>query len=235
MKHMDENRWAKIWVIGMFLAVGLCLLAAPMAAYPQSHGVTLSCTPSTSSTSAVPGTTNVFRLPLTKGQSCPSGASSAPGWTSVNGSAPPNCAWTDSAVTAATTYAYYVEAVIAAAPSQPSNITCAVVPVFAPSALSCTDSGATASCTWTASTDAGTAVTLLEAPGSCPASGALASPVTVTTSAAAGGPYTLTGLAPGSYCIQAEATLGGVASPGSNTFQLAVVPAAPTNLSTVVE
>jgi hypothetical protein len=49
----------------------------------------------------------------------------------------------------------------------------------------------------------------------------------VASGVAAGGPYTLTGLTASTYCVELTASIGGVTSPASGTFQFSVSASAP--------
>ena len=127
-------------------------------------------------------------------------------------------------VSAATTYCAYATATVGSSVSPPSNTVQFTIPVFAPTALTCTPSTTSAACTWTASADGGT-VTVLDSPLACGATGQTFS--TVASGVAAGGPYTLTGLTASTYCVELTATLGGVTSPPSGTFQFSTSVASP--------
>ena len=118
-------------------------------------------------------------------------------------------------VTAAATYCGYATVTGVTAPSNTAQVT---IPVFPPKNLNCAQAGTTmnAACTWTASTDSGTTVTLLK---SSSPSGPFS---TVASGLPAGGPYTIANLAAGTYYIEIEATLGGVTSPVSAIFPLAI-------------
>ncbi len=208
------------------LAVALLATASLHA----QHTVTLSWSASPSSTPTNPGTIQVFRST----GACPaSGVPASP--TSLTSAAPAAGPYVDSAVAPSTTYCYYVEAIISSAESTPSNTTQATVIAFAPASFSA--SGNTV--TWTASPDSTTAnpgtVAIFRAPGNCPATGLPASPVTLTTTAAASGSYTDSTATSGSYCYYAEAEIGGMAGKPSATASVTVNPFPPSGLNSVVD
>jgi hypothetical protein len=71
--------------------------------------IALSCTPSTASTAANPGTTTLFRA-----------VSPSTNFTQLAAGLPPACTYTDAATVAGTTYSYYAVAVIGGQQSAPS-------------------------------------------------------------------------------------------------------------------
>lgn len=96
--------------------------------------------------------------------------------------------------------------------------------------------------TWTVSADSTVAnpgtVNVYRVTGTCPAIGiGTANYTALTTSAAPAGPYTDSTIAVGTvYCYYVTATIGGVESAPSNTFQSnTVIPSAPTGLKVVVQ
>ena len=131
----------------------------------------------------------------------------------------------DTAETAASTRCAYATATVSGLVSAPSNAVQFTTPVFAPTALTCTPSTTSAACTWTASIDSGTTVTVLDSAAACGTTGQTFS--TVASGVAAGGPYTIGGLTGGTYCVELTATIGGVTSAASSTFQVAVTVASP--------
>jgi hypothetical protein len=158
------------------------------------------------------GTTALF---LATG-ACP--ASGTPTGSQVSSSTALSGCFADTAVTAATTYCGYATVT---GVSTPSNTVQVQIPVFPPAKLTGSLSGTTETLTWTASPDAGT-VNVLESSGAC-GSGTF---TTYGTGAPAGGPFTMTGLTPRTYCVEVQAVVGGVTSPVSNTFQFQVATAA---------
>jgi hypothetical protein len=118
-------------------------------------------------------------------------------------------------VKAAGTYCGYATVTGVTAPSNTVQVT---IPVFAPTNLNCAQISNTmnAACAWTASTDSGTTVTVLD---STSANGPFA---LVASGLAAGGPYTISNLTAGVHYIEIEATVGGVTSPVSAIFPLTI-------------
>lgn len=143
--------------------------------------------------------------------------------------------FTDSSVTAATQYAYEVEAVVNGATSSPSGCVSGTIPVFPVTGVNVAQgtSATQAIVSWTASTDAGTAVTVQRATGTCGATGQTFT--TLTSSAPAGGPYTDNTIATATnYCYSLQAGIGGVESAAA-TFQFSSGVASPTGLTIVVQ
>ncbi len=132
----------------------------------------------------------------------------------------------DTAETAASTRCAYATATVGTQVSAPSNTVQFTTPVFAPTALTCTPSATLAACSWTASTDSGTTVTVLDSAAACGTTGQTFT--AVASGVAAGGPYTISGLTTGgTYCVELTATIGGVTSAASATFQFNLAVASP--------
>lgn len=80
-------------------------------------GVALTCTASTSSTAASPGTVTIQRATISTGP-----------WTTLTTTAPPNCAYTDATIAPSTTYQYQALFTQNGQTSGPSNIAVVQVP-----------------------------------------------------------------------------------------------------------
>lgn len=79
--------------------------------------IALSCTPSTASTAANPGTTTLYRA-----------VSPSTNFTVLASGLPPACTYTDNSTVAGTTYNYYAQAVINGESSEPGNTATVAVP-----------------------------------------------------------------------------------------------------------
>ena len=143
--------------------------------------------------------------------------------TQINSSTSQSGSYVYSTVTAATTYCGWATVTGVAAPS---NLVTFTIPVFTPTGLSCSQVSGTmnAACAWTASTDAGSTVTILDSPSACGTSGQVFS--ALASGLAAGGPFTITSMAAGTYCVEVEAVIGGVTSPASTPLTVAIASAA---------
>jgi hypothetical protein len=110
------------------LFILILLLAAP--AFGQ-HSVTLNWIASPDSTTAAPGTITVYRASA----ACPASGIGALSYTKLTSTAPAGGPYTDLAVTAGTTYCYYIVAVIGSATAPPSNALGGTIPVGAATSL----------------------------------------------------------------------------------------------------
>jgi hypothetical protein len=111
----------KIRTILLLFFIGL--ITGPAFAAGQS--VTLSWTASVSSTTATPGTSNVYREIGTCSATQPT---STAGFSQIATNIAPSGPYTDTAVTMGTTYCYIVTAVIGGLESAPSNTFQAIIP-----------------------------------------------------------------------------------------------------------
>lgn len=114
-------------LIAVLFFVGLCIGAASAA----SHQVKLTWTASIDSTSANPGTTNVYRATA----ACPASGIVGVTFAKIASGQPAGGPYTDTSVTSGATYCYYVTAVIGGAESSPSNTFQGVIPLAAPTGL----------------------------------------------------------------------------------------------------
>lgn len=108
------------------------------------------------------------------------------------------------------------------------------VPAFA-QAVKATTTGHQVTLTWTASGDSTTTtpgtVSVYRANEACPATVTTTGFSAITTSAAAGGPYTDSTVTAGTWCYFVTATIGSATSGPSNAVQVVILPLAPSNLA----
>ena len=211
--------WENAWVVdGVPMLAGATLPAA-------THYSTLAWTNPN-------GTNGTVAVYAASGQ-CP-GSGIPTGATLLTSTAPAAGPYTDLFVTAAQTRCYYVEAVVNGVSSVPSNTVSGTTPVFPVTNVSVAQgtSETQAVVSWTASTDAGTTVTVQRGSGACTSNPTF---TTLTTSAAAGGPYTDNSVPTGATsCYNVFASIGAVHSSGATfQFQSGVAPA--TGLTIVVQ
>jgi hypothetical protein len=188
------------------------------------HAVVLTCSPATGTT---PTGYNFFR----------GTASGSEASTPVNSSPAATCNYTDTTVSAATTYFYTVTEIVGGVSSGSSAEVSGVIPVFPASGVSLTISGTTGTVVWTPSSD-GTAayeVYVGTTSGGESTTPSNANPVAGGCTSTANCLYSLPGLvAGGSYYVTVKAVINGVLSVASPEASGSVTVQPPINVKMTV-
>ena len=210
------------------------MFAIPFAAFAQTPQIHMSATSPHSvilTCSAGAGTSptgfNFFRGTTAGGESS----------TPLNTAPVSTCAYTDTAVTAATTYYYTATEIVGGVSSGPSNEVSGQITVFPPTGVSLSINGSVGTVSWSPSSDASSAYNVYvgTAPGAESATASNSSPVDAGCTNSSSCTYQLTGLTAGNtYYVTVKAVINGVLSTATAEVSGTVTVPPPTNLKMTV-